>query len=819
MYFEELAESIKKDLLRDKLYDRYPVRFFGMNLSSNSANELLDLKNTLNKVSEYPVEIVDIQKYLPHENGWINADRFINIIYGLEKDKSYIVVGFSEYARFLSKETFFTILLSLLELENDGVHMKRRIYFSCFSLFNQIKGFIKENHRRKDVYNPLLLAEADGEELPRMFFIDSTLKNIDFENEIQTSKEWFSIWRNSHMDISKPIICTSKTLFYFYGEASPDNVYNIKCITLYKDVVASLYNIHGIVEYQSESDEYMIRLIKLLNNNRKKSFKNIILKELNTQVLDQDNIYVIWKDADKFKRWLIQNYFILYGNKDSYIYTVLSKVELLTVDELKEKIFEYSEALDDENKVLERRKIINKIKNVDGNVVLSARIEAYYENLLRETIRKQTTILLENIDFNQDYDFSSEQIVKISSGICKSLIPLVTDSSVYERKLSIWLYRAGFLNKSQVEKMYPAFFDYLFAIESFAVDGDEQNKFDGYFLEYRKCRSLKSCEKNYDDIIELWNANEEKFYSWYTSGMLRYPEKILKDNNFQGPVYVIDGLSAEFMGYLAAMLKKAKMDIQHMEYSKVHLPTITSTAKKYYNDSYKWITDYDRRVVHGIIYYHVDNIESSLTCIENIVTTIINESGENGFAIIADHGVTAGHKISKKSKKYNFENSDHDGRCCLLNEGEWADNEKEYTVYTNPTGENWILSLTNQSLYNSSQYEVHGGATPEEVIVPVIIAKRSTASTVKYKVIPEKLKVSGLDKLVSVKVRPIPESVQLTAKDGTNCKMKYDENKKEWVAFLKRGIAQNIDVSVGKQKFTFKTIPSTKMGGNDGFDD
>lgn len=127
--------------------------------------------------------------------------------------------------------------------------------------------------------------------------------------------------------------------------------------------------------------------------------------------------------------------------------------------------------------------------------------------------------------------------------------------------------------------------------------------------------------------------------------------------------------------------------------------------------------------------------------------------------------------------------------------------------------------MTNQSLYNSSQYEVHGGATPEEVIVPVIIAKRSTASTVKYKVIPEKLKVSGLDKLVSVKVRPIPESVQLTAKDGTNCKMKYDENKKEWVAFLKRGIAQNIDVSVGKQKFTFKTIPSTKMGGNDGFDD
>ena len=48
MYLEELAESIKKDLLKDKSYDRYPVRFFSMNLSGNSSNELMErfmLKN------------------------------------------------------------------------------------------------------------------------------------------------------------------------------------------------------------------------------------------------------------------------------------------------------------------------------------------------------------------------------------------------------------------------------------------------------------------------------------------------------------------------------------------------------------------------------------------------------------------------------------------------------------------------------------------------------------------------------------------------------------------------------------------------------
>ena len=563
----------------------------------------------------------------------------------------------------------------------------------------------------------------------------------------------------------------------------------------------------------------MIRLIKLLDNNREEAFANIILRELNTQVLDQNNIYLLWKSADKFRRWLIQNYFILYGNRNSYIYTVLLKIESLTLEELKEKIFQYSGTLDEENMLLERRKIINKMKAADGNVVLSEKIKVYYQNLLREIIRKQTTISIDNIDFKKDYDFSSTQVEKITIGICKSLIPLITDSSAYERKVLIWLYRAGILNRNQIERIYPAFFDYLFAIESFSPEGNEVNKFNMYFSDYRSCRTLKLREKNYDNIIESWNPNEEKFYSWYTNGMLRYPETILNANNFQGTVYVIDGLGAEFMGYLAAILKKKKMDILHMEYSKVHLPTITDIAKRYYSDSYKWIYDYDQRVVHGRIFYHVDNIENSLTCLQDIVTTIINEAGESGFAIIADHGVTAGHKISKKDKKYNFKSSDHDGRCCLLKEDERVNSEKDYAIYTNPVGENWMLSLTNQSLCNSSKYEVHGGATPEEVIVPVIITKRATNSNVKYKVKPEKLKVSGLDKLVSVKIYPIPESVQLIAKDGTNCKMKYDKNKKEWAAFLKRGIAQNIDVIVGDQKFTFKAIPSTKMGGNDGFDD
>lgn len=420
---------------------------------------------------------------------------------------------------------------------------------------------------------------------------------------------------------------------------------------------------------------------------------------------------------------------------------------------------------------------------------------------------------------NQEYEFSEEQQKKVAAGIIKNLLPVVTDSSKYERQIIVWLYRLNLLNNNQLSEIYPAFSDYLSGIDLIAPYGDETDKFDTYFSTYRKCRSQKSYESNYENLIAEWNSDEDAFYSWYTNVKLRYPETILKALNFQGDVYVIDGLGAEFMGYLAALLKKAKMEIIHSEYAKVHLPSITSVAKKCYDNSFIWITDYDQDVIHGKTYYHVENIERSLFYIQKIIDRIASESGGNGFAIIADHGATVGHKLKKKDKKYNFKNSDHDGRCCLLKDGEAVGNGVDYAVYTNPDGQNWIVSLTGQSLYNSSKYEVHGGGTPEEVIVPVIIAKKSCTTSVSYRVKPEKLKVSGLDKTVLVKIRPLPKQVQLIAKDGTNCEMKYNEETKEWVGILKRGIAQNIDVLVENQKFSFRTIPSTKMGGNDGFDD
>ena len=128
--------------------------------------------------------------------------------------------------------------------------------------------------------------------------------------------------------------------------------------------------------------------------------------------------------------------------------------------------------------------------------------------------------------------------------------------------------------------------------------------------------------------------------------------------------------------------------------------------------------------------------------------------------------------------------------------------------------------MNQQSLCDNSQYAVHGGATLEEVLVPVIIAKKGKVTAKTFRVKAINLKVSGLQREVEFKIIPAPteQDVRLTAKDGTDTVLVYKEETSTWFGKLKRGIEQDIEVSVAEQKFEFKTVPQTKME-DDLFDD
>ena len=144
----------------------------------------------------------------------------------------------------------------------------------------------------------------------------------------------------------------------------------------------------------------------------------------------------------------------------------------------------------------------------------------------------------------------------------------------------------------------------------------------------------------------------------------------------------------------------------------------------------------------------------------------------------------------------------------------------DYVVYDDESGCQWVIALNQQSLWDNSKYAAHGGATLEEVLVPVVIAEKGKTAAISYRVKAENLKVSGLQKEIEVKIIPMPRdvSVKFKAKDGTDAEMHYNEQKKTWIGELKRGLEQDIQIIIGQQTFEFRTIPPTKMG-DDLFDE
>lgn len=670
------------------------------------------------------------------------------------------------------------------------------------------KQIIGQYHRRLDVYDPLL-NKAEVEELPRLYFVNDALHLDAGPNQVMNSAEWFGMWRNVNIDPVRPIICFSPTLSYCYHSASPDNVYNIKEIATFQDALRYMYQIEGIRAYPEDECGFYRQLISLLNARPGTEFGELILTELKVRSIDKGNFYSVWKRSNCFERWLLCNYILLETQADTYLYQIMLETKELSDHELIENIYLRIFALNQPSFCAERKALLSSVQEADKEIRCSDRILDYYGEMLTNLFGMTTAA-----NFQTDESFSAEKR-ETTAG----LVPYLTCFSAYERQLIIWLYRSRLLSDSELQHIYPALACYLNG--GTTGKGSLPNKAEAYLQIYREARLARRSGEDYDCALRAWNKDDVAFYAWYFDDQIDFPEKYLKNLNFEGKLYVLDGVGAEFINYLCALLKERGFSIDTCCYGKSRLPSTSSMAKEAYPPCHKWMLDFDQEIVHGRIYYHVENLEGALTKLEALIDQIATEVGNQPFAIISDHGASVGHKLCKREKKYDFEQSDHDGRCCQNKTGQAVSPTPDYLIYDDEKNRQWVIALNPQSLYHQSKYAVHGGATPEEILIPVIIAHKGRRLTQSHRAEAINLKVSGLQKTVEIKIIPASEDlpVKLSAADGTSTTMSYNRNTKTWTGELKTGIEQEIRVTVEAESFIFRTVPPTRMGGDDLFDD
>lgn len=289
-------------------------------------------------------------------------------------------------------------------------------------------------------------------------------------------------------------------------------------------------------------------------------------------------------------------------------------------------------------------------------------------------------------------------------------------------------------------------------------------------------------------------------------------------------IYVLDGVGAEYVPLIMDLLVNNGYEVEYCDYASCHLPSITDVNKEYLDTvGYKeWYLEFDQKVIHGEFYKTAVNLRKAFDILEDKIREIVQESAGRKILITADHGATARAKWTETKKKYYFDKADHEGRCCKIDsKNEYTDTE-DYIVYEDEgkPGNPYIISLNETSLFNRPKYENHGGATVEEMLVPVIVAGSETGQKkIVYKVVDDKLEVTGLDKKVVFAIIPDPEEAFVIETDGTKHQLMADSGM--YSAELLSGKEQDIKVTISGKEYKFHVVNKAKknMMEDDGFDD
>ena len=294
-----------------------------------------------------------------------------------------------------------------------------------------------------------------------------------------------------------------------------------------------------------------------------------------------------------------------------------------------------------------------------------------------------------------------------------------TDNTKMEREAIIsWVAQHGYI--AEIEIIYPALAQYL---GEYVFDcGGLSDELTKYFKQYRLMKVTNQITPEFLAQVEQ-NAQKLPYTHLETrdSAILRIPDK--KD----AFLYWIDALGVEYLSYIAILAKKKGLSI-HVDIAYVELPTITSINKGFFE---KWAgskkekeprLDEIKHKEEGGYFYRPGqapvHLASELEVIRKSIDRAATELAMHtckSFVIASDHGASRLAVIHHQEEKYDTDTKgEHSGRCCK----EFADADLPQAIC-----ENGYLVLADYGRFKNSRaanVEVHGGASLEEVIVPII---------------------------------------------------------------------------------------------------
>lgn len=836
---QELIKLIIDDKKKANTYDRYPIRFLFMRLSSTAEADISNLISELVKLSKIKdnrindIKFIDLYDLLSYEDGWISKSQLLKFINELDPTKDYFITGFSELIRFYSRNDLEALIISFMtNIESVSQKYKQRIYFVCYSLFEKIEIELRSNSRNESI-NPVLKPSFivdDNSDQICVFYANSNFDGKYFNNKIATTTEWLSLYKAKGLNLNNGIVCISDTLVTLYEQAKPDNFVLIEKLDSYFSLLTNMFKVKlNYCKEQVFDDAFWKFVFDNCFKYKCYNYAKITHKLLNTTTIDEKNFIDLFTKADLSYKKLLYVYILEERNSVNYSEYLISildrsvKNDFLTFTK---DIVSSIDLLLPEAHLNARKFFIEQLKLEDisssDEMVKEAINNAFYSflqtKIFNVLITKYDLFSISVNDFCEKFRVNEDYFRLIFREFYNSFLSkILTCKTKQEQKLVILLIKNNLIEINEIKGLYLDLVNYIGNETSFNI-GNSLQWISSYLYKYRLSKIFDSPKFDYD--VDLKN-NASSYPRWYADSNLKLPLEELNKKTYDYLI-VLDGVGAEYFEFIISYLKQRGKHISFSSICKCVLPSITTVNRSILKDKYdEWDVTFDRDIIHGKFYHPEEVIPSALDVIKELIDCLIRKYPGKRIAIIADHGATVASKIIDYTKKYNFE-SDHEGRCAKVDSFLNIPDSEDYYKFTSAfDGTTWLISLNQVSLKDKPKRESHGGATVEEVVVPCIIFSDSKGKEdINYNLKVLSPPISGLNRKITIEILPhIEEAPILEEHNGSRHVMTLVGNNM-WGCDITEITTQNVKININGK--SLEVLVQGTMGasiGGDGFDD
>lgn len=784
---ESLEAAIIEDAAsKDVLSQRYCVRFIMLN-SFEVYQKLFDFL-----INQQNVAVFNIENLLSSDDTTISMDMLADAIRGI--DKTTIVTPFSEIVRFYEEDIFrgfFNDIILTEDVYGDGkAHIHKRIYVPIIGLHNRFTDFLK-NFGRIEESAPIwqyYLPQPD-----RVTVYVSKYRNVTIDEklgivQLATMRDWLKFWKKQAP--KDKILCGAAPIRFSYKYAKPDSIFNFQVIDNANTFVNDFLSIKVPIKYVDDEAEYWDKLVMSIDQSEIGcfDFSNHVRRYFNRVSFSFRDILDIWADKTKsaFDRWLLKQYLFNSDLLDDKPYLKFCLDELTDFrmpvslfNKIAERIFYITEKSVQDRYFEERRQLMTS-EHFDFAQLVTKDVQAWIEKQILEIAHEEDSL---------------KRAKKFCTGTFSFEKPMFMSWFVHRSKEDFGM--------EQLMEFYPDLYAYLRGTEPLTISPKQQWSLK-YFDDYRWAKLSDTYTDAVRDSIATHNADEERFYQWYYSFTSCHE---LLNGRYVDKVYWFDGLGAEYLPFIHYVIESAKTDYEviQSEFAVTGLPSNTSLNKFEVDNKKIFKIDAPDSIAHDQIYRQYTTLREELDAIKKEILDVLHSNlhSKQTIAFVSDHGLSALSRLCE-SKKLNGD-FQHEGRYEEAKEG--AISDTDYIVCQNEVdNKRYKVALKHASLGSRPTHEVHGGCTPEEVIVPfVVISNIDNSKLTKYVIELKTPSVAISDSVVRLIVMPQPKSVALVF-DGK----RYNMTPKgvEWTVKLdnpkagkhtmqvtpEHGLSKNIDI-------------------------